>query len=160
LVRNQEDLAAAKAGGFKTAIYLEDALASGGDQGFDFEVGLGPRFGHLGDGDLIGLDPGSRRLRVLYRHASKHNAFLVTERCNHYCLMCSQPPRKIDDRWIIDEIAECIGLIDPTTETIGFTGGEPLFEWEALHRGACDGAGPTAGDRCSRPDKRSGLCGR
>jgi His-Xaa-Ser system radical SAM maturase HxsC len=67
---------------------------------------------------------------VLYRRASKHNAFLVTERCNHYCLMCSQPPRNIDDGWILDEIAECIGLIDPTTQTIGFTGGEPLLEWQ------------------------------
>jgi len=130
LVRNEEDLAAAKARGFKTAIYLEDVLESGGDEGFNIVVGLGPRFGHLGDGDLIRLDPGSGRLRVLYRHASKHNAFLVTERCNHYCLMCSQPPRKIDDGWILDEIAECIGLIDPATETIGFTGGEPLLEWK------------------------------
>ena len=93
-------------------------------------VRLGPRFGHLGDGDIIGLDPGSRRLRVLYRRASMHNAFLVTERCNHYCLMCSQPPRKVDDGWILDEIAECIELIDPATETIGFTGGEPLLEWQ------------------------------
>ena len=44
--------------------------------------------------------------------------------------MCSQPPRNIDDGWILDEIAECIELIDPATETIGFTGGEPLLEWQ------------------------------
>lgn len=31
---------------------------------------------------------------------------------------------------ILDEIAECIDLIDPGTETIGFTGGEPLLEWQ------------------------------
>jgi His-Xaa-Ser system radical SAM maturase HxsC len=95
-------------------------------------VRLGRKFGHLGDGDIIGLEPGSRRLRVLYRRASKHNAFLVTERCNHYCLMCSQPPRNVDDSWILDEIAECIELIDPVTETIGLTGGEPLLQWQRL----------------------------
>ena len=97
LVRDQEDLAVARARGFKTAIFSEKLASSGEDEDFDTIVRLGPPFGHLGDGDLIGLDPGSRRLRVLFRHASKHNAFLVTERCNHYCLMCSQPPRNIDD---------------------------------------------------------------
>jgi His-Xaa-Ser system radical SAM maturase HxsC len=46
--------------------------------------------------------------------------------------MCSQPPRDVDDGWILDEIADCIELIDPATETIGFTGGEPLLEWPRL----------------------------
>jgi His-Xaa-Ser system radical SAM maturase HxsC len=131
LVRGEEDLAAARAHGFKAAVFFEDhPLSPGVGEGFEVTVQLGPRFGHLGDGDVISLDPGSRRLRVLYRRASKHNAFLVTERCNHYCLMCSQPPRNVDDGWILDEIAECIELIDPATETIGFTGGEPLLEWQ------------------------------
>jgi His-Xaa-Ser system radical SAM maturase HxsC len=130
LVRDEEDLTAAKARGFKTAVLLESSLSSAQDEGFENIVWLGSQFGHLSDGDLIRLDPGSARLRVLYRRASKHNAFLVTERCNHYCLMCSQPPRNVDDGWILDEIAECIGLIDPATETIGFTGGEPLLEWQ------------------------------
>ncbi len=129
-MHDQEDLAVARARGFKTAIISEKLASSGEDKDFNTIVRLGPSFGHLGDGDLIGLDPGSRRLRVLFRQASKHNAFLVTERCNHYCLMCSQPPRNIDDGWILDEIADCIGLIDPATETIGFTGGEPLLEWK------------------------------
>jgi His-Xaa-Ser system radical SAM maturase HxsC len=128
LVRGREDLAAAKKRGFKTAVFFEGAPVK--DEGFAVAVRLGSHFGYLGDGDIMGLDPGSRRLRVLYRRASIHNAFLVTERCNHYCLMCSQPPRKVDDGWILDEIAECIGLVDPTTETIGFTGGEPLLEWQ------------------------------
>jgi His-Xaa-Ser system radical SAM maturase HxsC len=130
LVRDREDLAAARSRGFKTAVLLEDSFSPGDARGFEVTVRLGTRFGHLGDGDIIGLEPGSRRLRVLYRRASQHNAFLVTERCNHYCLMCSQPPRKVDDGWILDEIAECIELIDPATKTIGFTGGEPLLEWQ------------------------------
>jgi hypothetical protein len=132
LVRDEEDLAAARRRGFKTAVFLEGAPAAGDAEGFGLTVRLGARFGHLGDGDIIGLDLGSLRLRVVYRRASKHNSFLVTERCNHYCLMCSQPPRDVDDGWILDEIADCIELIDPATETIGFTGGEPLLEWPRL----------------------------
>jgi His-Xaa-Ser system radical SAM maturase HxsC len=130
VVRDQDDLTAAKERGFRTVIFLESPFLSGEDESFDNVVRLGSRFGYLGDGDLIGLDPRSGRLRVLYRHGTRHNAFLVTERCNHYCLMCSQPPRNVDDGWILDEISECIELIDPTTETIGFTGGEPLLEWQ------------------------------
>ena len=130
LIRDGEELAVAGSRGFKTAVLLEDDPCLPEGAGFEVMVRLGTRFGHLRDGDIISLDPGSGRLRVLYRRASRHNAFLVTERCNHYCLMCSQPPRKVDDGWILDEIAECIELIDPATKTIGFTGGEPLLEWQ------------------------------
>src|SRR5439155_25961917 len=108
LVRDEQDLAAARSRGFKTAVFVEDASCPSDTEGFDVKIQIGARFGHLGDGDIIGLDPSSRRLRVLYRRASKHNSFLVTERCNHYCLMCSQPPRDVDDGWILDEIADCI----------------------------------------------------
>jgi len=88
------------------------------------------RFDYLADGDIIGIEPSSGRFRVHFRQTSAHNAFLVTERCNHYCLMCSQPPRNIDDRWILDEIEQCLPLIDKGTRSLGFTGGEPLLEWK------------------------------
>jgi His-Xaa-Ser system radical SAM maturase HxsC len=131
LIRSLADQAAARGAGFCKAVRIGDGVA-GDHAGFDVEVRLGDQFGYLAAGDVIGIDGRSRRLRVLYRRASRHNAFLVTERCNHYCLMCSQPPKDIDDRWILDEIAECIALIDPGTESIGFTGGEPLLEWQRL----------------------------
>ena len=54
----------------------------------------------------------------------------MTERCNHYCLMCSQPPRNIDDRWILREIRQALPLVDPATRSLGFTGGEPLLDWQ------------------------------
>src|SRR5262249_16246810 len=92
-------------------------------------LGLPSRFGYLGDGDIIAVHPKTKRFRTLYRRSSHHNSFLVTERCNHYCLMCSQPPKDIDDRWILNEIREAIPLILPDTESLGFTGGEPLLEW-------------------------------
>ncbi|ORA40100.1 His-Xaa-Ser system radical SAM maturase HxsC [Mycobacterium aquaticum] len=83
----------------------------------------------LGDGDVLSIYPQSGRVRVLYRRSSRHNFFLVTERCNNYCLMCSQPPRKVDDGWLIDEIAQSLSLVDPATSALTFTGGEPLTEW-------------------------------
>jgi His-Xaa-Ser system radical SAM maturase HxsC len=83
----------------------------------------------LGAGDVVGIHPQSGRVRVLYRRSSRHNFFLVTERCNNYCLMCSQPPKKVDDSWLIDEIAETLPLVDPATPALTFTGGEPLTEW-------------------------------
>jgi len=127
IVRHDADLYVARERGFGTAFVFDACLASD-FAGFDILVRLDDRFGYLAAGDVIAFDPGSRRFRVLFRRASKHNSFLVTERCNHYCLMCSQPPRKVKDGWIIDEIASCIDLIDPATESVGFTGGEPLLE--------------------------------
>ena len=130
LIRDEADLLAARIRGFKTAVFVEGASLPANAGEFDVTVTLGQRFWHLGDGDIIGLDPSSLHLRVLYRRASKHNSFLVTERCNHYCLMCSQPPRNVKDGWIIDEIASSIDLLDSATKSIGFTGGEPLLEWQ------------------------------
>ncbi len=43
--------------------------------------------------------------------------------------MCSQPPKDVDDRWILDEIKKAIPLVDKEADLIGFTGGEPLLEW-------------------------------
>lgn len=127
LVRTADDATAARAAGFQAACVVggNESLADG----FDQHIRLPSGFDYLGDGDIIGLHPRSRKLRVVYRRSSRHNSFLVTERCNHYCLMCSQPPRDIDDGWILDEIEAALPLIDPSTGSIGFTGGEPLLEW-------------------------------
>jgi hypothetical protein len=48
---------------------------------------------------VLRIEPETGRVRVLYRRSSRHNFFLVTERCNNYCLMCSQPPKSVDDEW-------------------------------------------------------------
>lgn len=84
-------------------------------------------FSYLADGDIVRVDPQRGSIRVLYRRSSLHNTFLVTERCNHYCLMCSQPPKDVQDDWIIREIKAAIPLIDRDTQEIGFTGGEPTL---------------------------------
>jgi His-Xaa-Ser system radical SAM maturase HxsC len=90
-------------------------------------VELPTEFGYLGDGDVISLEPKSGIVRVLFRKASGYNHFLLTERCNNNCLMCSQPPRAVQDGWIVDEILEALPLIDRSAREIGFTGGEPTL---------------------------------
>jgi His-Xaa-Ser system radical SAM maturase HxsC len=90
-------------------------------------LGLPGDFAYLDDGDVVRIVPDRQALRVLYRRTSPHNSFLVTERCNHYCLMCSQPPRNVEDSYIVDELLQTIPLIHPDTQEIGFTGGEPTL---------------------------------
>lgn len=84
-------------------------------------------FDYLRDGDLLAVTFEKPAARVLFRKNSLHNSFLLTERCNHYCLMCSQPPKDIDDDWIVDELLDAIPLIAKDTKEIGFTGGEPTL---------------------------------
>lgn len=93
-------------------------------------VAVPPKYDYLADGDIIGFDHVSRKFRTLYRRNSAHNSFLVTERCNNYCLMCSQPPKDVDDRWILSEIKESLPLVDSATRALTFTGGETLSDWE------------------------------
>jgi His-Xaa-Ser system radical SAM maturase HxsC len=88
------------------------------------------KYNYLSDGDVLGFDHSSRKFRTLFRRSSAHNSFLVTERCNNYCLMCSQPPKAVDDRWMLSEIRESLPLIDPATRALTFTGGETLSDWE------------------------------
>jgi His-Xaa-Ser system radical SAM maturase HxsC len=92
------------------------------------------KFSYLNAGDILGIHGKSGKFRSLFRSNSRHNSFLVTERCNNYCLMCSQPPKDIDDRWILDEIRESLPLIDKRTQTLTFTGGEPLSDWPEFTR--------------------------
>ena len=92
-------------------------------------ISVSEKFNYLSDGDIIRFLPQSGRFRTLYRRASKHNSFLVTDRCNHYCLMCSQPPKDVDDRWILDELKVALPLVAKDTASVCFTGGEPLLDW-------------------------------
>jgi len=82
---------------------------------------------HLSDDDVVALETDRMRLRVLYRRQSNQNSILLTERCNHYCLMCSQPPKAADDSYLMKEVKELIRLIPDDTIELGFTGGEPTL---------------------------------
>lgn len=41
--------------------------------------------------------------------------------------MCSQPPKNINDKYLVDEILTMIPLISSETKEIGITGGEPTL---------------------------------
>ncbi len=41
--------------------------------------------------------------------------------------MCSQPPKDVDDRWIVQDVLATLPLIDRSAAEIGFTGGEPTL---------------------------------
>lgn len=86
---------------------------------------------YLDDGDIVLISP-SGQVNVLYRRRSAHNTILVTERCNSYCVMCSQPPRDVDDSARVRYIVEMTKLIDPATHEIGLTGGEPTLAGEGF----------------------------
>lgn len=83
-------------------------------------------------GDVIALTPTSNLVRVLYRRGANSNLLFMTDRCNSLCLMCSQPPKDIDDRWHIEENLRLIDLMDPGAEQLGVSGGEPTLYREGL----------------------------
>ncbi len=88
---------------------------------------LAPELRYLAHGDVVRVEPARRNLTTLYRLASNSNTFLLTERCDNYCVMCSQPPRSGDDLWRIHELKSVIPLVSPDTKEIGFSGGEPAL---------------------------------
>ena len=97
-------------------------------------VHLPPELDYLGDGDVIRINPTANQVVVLYRRKSQHNAILVTEQCNSFCVMCSQPPRLQDDSYLINELLEAIPLMDPSTGVLGITGGEPTLRFKGFLR--------------------------
>jgi His-Xaa-Ser system radical SAM maturase HxsC len=93
---------------------------------------LGSEFAYLDHGDIVRIEPQRRSLATLYRRASHFNSLLVTERCDNYCIMCSQPPKEHDDGWLVDELMAAIPLMSEETREIGITGGEPGLLGERL----------------------------
>lgn len=85
----------------------------------------------LKPGDVVAATPPTR-LQILYRESDAHHTIFLTNRCNSYCLMCSQPPTAHDDSWLIEE-AKLVALhIRHSPAVLGFTGGEPLLLRERL----------------------------
>ena len=91
--------------------------------------GLG-RIDHLDDGDIVRIGANGY-VRTLYRVASPHNALFATDRCNSYCLMCSQPPKPVDDERLAEHL-RLLDLISPAPRELGITGGEPTLLKDGL----------------------------
>lgn len=88
----------------------------------------------LKPGYIVGIEPQSHTLRILYRPESLHNTIFATDRCNSNCLMCSQPPKDVDDSRMVDQHLQLIRLISPPPEALGITGGEPTLLGDGLIR--------------------------
>lgn len=77
------------------------------------------------DGDVV-LITKEGLISVLYEVNSRHNAIMATERCNHRCIMCPQPPIAREDNKTEFNL-RLIDLMDKSTKEIGITGGEPTL---------------------------------
>ncbi|QZP35980.1 His-Xaa-Ser system radical SAM maturase HxsC [Pseudomonas sp. DR48] len=104
---------------------LVEVLPSGSDYSL-----LPNDYSYISDGDIVRLSADRQTIRVLFRASSPNNSILITEQCNHYCLMCSQPPKAADDSWLLDEAENLIPLIPKNTPELVFTGGEPTTNRE------------------------------
>jgi His-Xaa-Ser system radical SAM maturase HxsC len=93
---------------------------------------LGPELAHLGADDIIHVHGDGRRINVLWKNSARHNALLLTEQCDNYCLMCSQPPKDRDDSWLFDRARKVISLLPEGAHALSLTGGEPTLHADAL----------------------------
>lgn len=77
------------------------------------------------EGDVVVINK-LGEIVFVYEIASTHNAIMATEKCNHRCIMCPQPPiLQEKDKTTFN--LTLISLIDKGTKEIGITGGEPTL---------------------------------
>jgi len=88
----------------------------------------------LKDGYVVAIESATGFTRVLYRHDSRFNTVFATDDCNSNCLMCSQPPKKVDESEIVECHLRHIDLIPNIPERFGITGGEPTLLGDGLVR--------------------------
>lgn len=105
-------------------ILLTDTLIE--SEHFKSVMGI-PSLADIHEGDIVLIHP-KGVVYTLFREQSPHNALFITDRCNSNCLMCSQPPKNIDDLDFHYHInSQLIKMIPTTTSELGITGGEPTI---------------------------------
>lgn len=77
------------------------------------------------EGDVVVINKKGEIIFV-YEINSNHNALMATERCNHRCIMCPQPPI-LQEKDKTPFNLQLISLFDKHTQEIGITGGEPTL---------------------------------
>ena len=87
---------------------------------------------HLKEGYIVVIEPRTGSVQTLFRPESAHNTIFTTERCNSNCLMCSQPPKDVDDSFRVKEWLRVISLIRNAPSFYCITGGEPTLLGEGL----------------------------
>ena len=83
-------------------------------------------FCSITDGDVGFINQRSQIRTVLSQNAN-HNTVLVTEQCDNLCKFCSQPPKKIDDEWLMVQAAMAVCAYQ-TDAAVGISGGEPTLK--------------------------------
>lgn len=81
--------------------------------------------GTFQEGDVVVINKQGEIIFV-YEILSNHNALMATERCNHRCIMCPQPPI-LQEKDKTPFNLKLISLFDKKTQEIGITGGEPTL---------------------------------
>jgi len=85
-----------------------------------------PHLEYLDSGDVVMLNP-SGMVNVLFRRSSPINTVLMTEQCNSFCLMCSQPPKLDNDSYRVGVILRLLELVDVGAVELILSGGEPTL---------------------------------
>lgn len=86
------------------------------------------------EGDIVGYRPALGKATVLHRESDLHHTLFLTNRCNSYCLMCSQPPTLQDDSWLIEQALDVVRHVGRPPAVVGISGGEPLIVAAGLAR--------------------------
>lgn len=79
----------------------------------------------INEGDVVVINKFGE-IAFVYEITSRHNAIMATERCNHRCIMCPQPPI-LQEKDKTPFNLHLITLFDKGTREIGITGGEPTL---------------------------------
>lgn len=95
-------------------------------------IRLGPELAHIEPGDVIHVPSDGGRVTVMWKKEAVHNGLLLTEQCDNYCLMCSQPPKDRDDSWLFERAKKVVSLLPASAAALSLTGGEPTLHPEAL----------------------------
>lgn len=88
----------------------------------------------VGYGDVLEIQPHASKAALRYRRGGNGNVLFATERCNSYCVMCSQPPRQVEDGWRVEQLCGFTELIDKDETSLAISGGEPTLLGEGLNR--------------------------
>jgi His-Xaa-Ser system radical SAM maturase HxsC len=88
----------------------------------------------LEEGDVVAYRPEQGKTIVLHRESDLHHTLFLTNRCNSYCLMCSQPPTSHDDSWLIEQVLDVVRHVRRAPAVVGISGGEPLLVAAGLRR--------------------------
>lgn len=95
-------------------------------------IALPAALAHIQADDIVAVSPDGDRLSVVWKSSARHNSLLLTERCDNYCIMCSQPPKERDDSWLYERAKQVVSLLPTGPHALGLTGGEPTLQADAL----------------------------